>query len=143
MRNMRWVRGEACSLFRKEANISSREQFSDGRTDRRMDRLGDGKLIYSDSFELVAYVVEEDSWIFDVDTPAHARVNLTMTIHPYNREREDYSINIDKAAQASNFSWAEKPSLRPATRRPSLIFDRRVLRSSALHLWKSNSRRSS
>lgn len=73
----------------------------------RMDLLGDGKMVYSDTFNLVSYVVEEDSWTFDVNAPMHAKVNFTITIHPYNEEWKDYSINIDQDAHASNFAAFE------------------------------------
>src|SRR5208337_2849260 len=68
----------------------------------RMDLFADGLPVYSDVFQLVPYVEEAYSWIFNLILPTHAVVILTITIHPYGLDWKDDSIYLNYNGRASN-----------------------------------------
>jgi ribosomal protein L40E len=74
----------------------------------KMNLFADGKLLYSDTFELVAYVQEAYAYTFDLVAPMRAHVTLDATIHPYQGTWERFGpINIARNTQASNFTAYE------------------------------------
>lgn len=49
----------------------------------RYDHFADGVLLYSDRFTIAPAIHEQYSWVFHLDSPTHARVDFTITIHPF------------------------------------------------------------
>lgn len=71
----------------------------------RMDLLADGAVLYSDDFTLSSVIVEQLAWVFDVNSPRHANVNMTVTIQPHGEKLNDYTFSI--GAQVGNFNAFE------------------------------------
>ena len=92
-------RGE-CEFYDSLAILGSDAATKTGQW--RMDLLADGLPLYSDVFQLVPYVEEAYSWIFNLILPTHAVVILIITIHPYGQDWKDDSIYLAYSGRPSN-----------------------------------------
>jgi hypothetical protein len=81
----------------------------------RMDLIADRNLTYSDHFQLLPYVEEEEAWRSNLTSPTHAKVALDVTIHPYNSTKwQSFGpLSIDQMAQTGNFTAYEKDTNKP------------------------------
>ncbi|MGA8904624.1 MAG: hypothetical protein WB661_06410 [Candidatus Bathyarchaeia archaeon] len=79
----------------------------------RMTLFADRSILYSDSFQLISYTEEDDSWTFNVTASMHAHVSLDVTIHPYNGTRTAYLFSIPENDLTGNYSAYEYRTNKP------------------------------
>jgi len=75
-----------------------------------------------------APIVEDLAWTFDVNSPMHARVNLTVTIHPHGENWNDYTFSIGETVDSFHaYEYGTNRILRVALYKEDSLTKVRVL----------------